>query len=73
MWGLQWSFDKIELKILFNNSYTLLLKFIKSNDFVDKIVRFLHNIIEREIFLFETIIICFSRKGMVICLLPQLN
>ena len=29
--------------------------------------------IVKVVLLFETIIICFSRKGMVICLLPQLN
>ena len=35
----------------------------KSNDFVDKIVRFVYNIIENRAFLFKTIIIGSSRKG----------
>ena len=44
----------------------------KSNDFIDKIVRFVYNIIEKE-YLFHRMIMDSSRKEMVVCLLPQQN
>ena len=44
----------------------------ESNDFVDKIVRFVYNIIEKE-YLFHGMIMDSSRKEMVVCLLPQQN
>ena len=45
----------------------------KSNDFVDKIVRFVYDIIEKKGYLFKMINSCYLRKGTMICLLPQLN
>ena len=50
-----------------------LLSPMEMNDFIDKIVRFVYNIIEERYFLFKAIIIDSSRKGMRICLLLQLN
>ena len=44
-----------------------------SNDLVGRIVRFVYNIIEKRDVLIKTVIICSSRKGMMICLLPQQN
>ena len=47
---------------------------VKSHDFIDKIVRFVYNIIEKSLFVFlGMIIINSSRKGMMLCLLRQLN
>lgn len=37
--------------------YGIYLKFTKPNDFVDEIVRFVYNIIEKKYFLFKTITI----------------
>ena len=45
----------------------------KSNDFVDKIVRFVYDIIEKKDYSFKLINSCSLRKGTMICLLPQLN
>lgn len=42
-------------------------------DFVDKIVRFVYNIIEKRDSLYEAINSYSSRKVMMICLLLQLN
>jgi hypothetical protein len=44
-----------------------------SNDFIDKIVRFVYNIIEKRDSLYETINSYSSRKVMMICPLLQLN
>ena len=46
---------------------------IKSHDSVDKIVRFVYNIIEKRYFFLRTMIIDSLKRGMVICLLRQLN
>ena len=49
------------------------LVLIKSHDSVDKIVRFVYNIIEKRYFFLRTMIIDSLKRGMVICLLRQLN